>query len=80
MFTKEKTQCAYVAVVREDGSWIGLAERGKRGYIPISGPFQNYNDAQGECTRRNARLGLSEMEALDIIGTTMRRGLGSEVA
>lgn len=69
---------AFVAVVEKDGWQLGVAVQGEQGYNPISGKtFAHKAEAKNWADGLNKHIGLSDIEALDIIGSTMR---GSHVA
>ena len=63
---------AFVAVIN-DGYKLGVAVANEYGYSPIEGKtFEHYYQAKEWAAGLNKHIGLSEIEALDIVGSTMR--------
>jgi hypothetical protein len=63
---------AFVAVVNK-GYQLGVAVANEAGYNPITGKtFNSYGEAKQWADGLNKHIGLSQDEALDIIGSTMR--------
>ena len=66
---------AFVAVTTKSlGGWgLGIAVKDENGYNPISGKtFDRHDEAKRWASGLNEHIGLSQDEALDIIGSTMR--------
>ena len=63
---------AFTAVVR-NGYFIGRADEGISGYSPqpTLGQFTSYKEACEKSDELNKSLGLSKIEALKIVGSTM---------
>lgn len=68
----KKPDLAYTAVLR-DGQWIlGVAKRGVQGYSPTDyPPAESYGAARKWANELNARMGLTEREAWEIVASTM---------
>ena len=64
---------AFAAIVDANGYGLGVAVANENGYSPIQGKtFNNYDEAKRWARELNAHIGLSQDEALDIVGSTMR--------
>lgn len=70
---------AYVAVVVPDGNYrLGIAKRDEPGYYRIGaradlgGSFESYDAASAAADVLNERLGLSRVDALEIVLSSMR--------
>lgn len=70
---------AYVAVVREDGYFLGIAVEGESGYHPMkegsdhAGDWGDYERVREAAEDLNERLGLSKVDAAIIVASTMRK-------
>ena len=65
---------AFTAVVTARGSMLGRADENIAGYTPLPalGFFTDHREAQNQADRLNLALGLSAIEAEDIIASTIR--------
>lgn len=63
-------------VVRGKGHGIGRADKGQPGYTPMPslGFFRKHDEAKAKADKLNADLGLSTLEAWEIVASTMRIG------
>ena len=63
---------AYVPVVTKHGSGLGVAVANEKGYCPVPWAHsERYDEIEAYSIELNASRGLSELQALDIIGSTM---------
>jgi hypothetical protein len=66
---------AFVAV-SSNGYGLGVAVFEEQGYNPVGGKsFTTYGEAKEWADGLNAHMGLSKKAALDIVSSTMRRGV-----
>lgn len=65
---------AFTAVVTPRGSMLGRADENIAGYTPLPflGCFNDHREAQKQADKFNLALGLTPLEAEDIIASTMR--------
>lgn len=64
---------AWVAVIRNEGYELGLADRGVPGYSPMRDPirFDTYEQASEAARTQNRSMGLTDAEALEIVVSSM---------
>ena len=64
---------AFTAIVDSRGFSIGLAERDVAGYTPMPkfGQFESYEAARRTADQENRELGLSPIEAFEIVASSM---------
>jgi hypothetical protein len=65
---------AYTGIVTSKGYFIGRADRNVRGYtpVPVQGSFKSYDEAQAKADELNEARGMSKVEALKIVFSSMR--------
>jgi hypothetical protein len=63
---------AFVAVVNGGAYQLGVAVANESGYNPIAKTFATWDEARQWASELNAHIGLSEVDALAIVGSTMR--------
>jgi hypothetical protein len=63
---------AYTTVIVDGGWQIGLATQGVRGYLPLGQVFDNQDIVDEIVADLNERLGLSELEALKIVASSIK--------
>jgi hypothetical protein len=81
--TTLKERFAYTAVLRDDAAeddafpWgLAIAEADEPGYRPYRGAvFSTFRDAQTVADEMNARLGLTALDATQIVLSSMRTGV-----
>jgi hypothetical protein len=74
-------KCAYTHAELQHGEWsVVLCEEGVQGYRPIPdyGPYKHEDRAEGIAGRLNARLGVSDTRAKDIVRSTMVQATASQ--
>lgn len=67
-------EIAYTVVLDPQGKWrLGIAERNSPGYYPVKeesdagGTFKNREEGQGIADDYNKRLGLTPLQAMEIV-------------
>lgn len=78
---QQQQRLAYTAVLEEDGKYrLGIAKEGEPGYYKVDptsdagGEFPDMESAQKVADAYNENLGLSKVEAFEIVGSTMFQG------
>jgi hypothetical protein len=68
-----KRKYAFTSVMEGDHYILGKAHQNVYGYTPVPMVFKTREEANKEADRRNKLLGLTKMEAFEIIGSSFNK-------